>query len=155
MRLQSLYAEHGPALLSFLRRGFARAGDAEDLLQETFVQAIRTPDRLNDAASPRAWLFAVARRVAITAWRRRRPQASLPDGLAAPAIDAGPDLQCMRECIARLPDLQRETLELRLRDGLSYEEIADVLGIPIGTVRSRLHHAVKRLREELTHEHES
>jgi RNA polymerase sigma-70 factor (ECF subfamily) len=55
----------------------------------------------------------------------------------------------MREAICCLPEIHREVLELRLRDDLSYEEIAQVLNIPVGTVRSRLHHAVRGLRERL------
>ena len=58
----------------------------------------------------------------------------------------------MREAIAGLPAHLRETLELRLRDELSYEEIAQVLEIPMGTVRSRLHGALKLLREKLNEE---
>lgn len=56
----------------------------------------------------------------------------------------------MREAIAQLAPELRETLELRLTDELSYEEIASVLGVPVGTVRSRLHNAVRRLRTVLT-----
>jgi RNA polymerase sigma-70 factor (ECF subfamily) len=68
-----------------------------------------------------------------------------------PAADAQTDerLAAVRAAIASLPEAQRETLELRLRNELSYEEIAAVLGIPVGTVRSRLHGAVKTLRDRL------
>ena len=63
---------------------------------------------------------------------------------------ADPRLDEMRQAIAELPGQQRQALELRLREELSYEEIAAVLDIPLGTVRSRLHHAVRRLRQLLT-----
>src|SRR5205823_5165571 len=118
---------------AYLRRHAGAAAD--DLLQETFVQAIRGAGRFAEAISPRAWLFAIARNVAIAARRRLRLHAPLPTDCAAdlqPAED--PRLEAMRSAIARLPDGQREALELRLRDDLSYEEIADVLRIPIGTV---------------------
>ncbi|MBK8270299.1 MAG: sigma-70 family RNA polymerase sigma factor [Planctomycetes bacterium] len=59
-------------------------------------------------------------------------------------------LDPMREAIARLPEGHREVLELRLVEVLSYAEIAESLALPIGTVRSRIHHAVMRLRNELT-----
>ena len=55
----------------------------------------------------------------------------------------------MRRAVADLPAEHRETLELRLHHDLSYEDIAQVLGIPVGTVRSRLHNAVRRLRVRL------
>lgn len=142
-----LYREHGPDLLRYLRRRFADAGSAEDLLQETFVQAMRRPDRLGQAVSPRAWLFAIARNVGVSWLRRRRRPVRLPDEIASPVGAAeDPRLERMRRAIAALPAPQREALELRLREQLSYEEIADVLDVPLGTVRSRLHHAVRRLR---------
>lgn len=147
--LETLYREHGPALLAFLRRRFNRGG-AEDLLQETFVQAARSVSRVADAASPRAWLFAIARHVGLAAARRRREEAALPDQIAAPeGPKPDPRLDEMRAAIAELPEAMREALELRLREELSYEEIADVLQVPVGTVRSRLHHAVRQLQQRL------
>ncbi len=151
-QLQTLYEAHGPSLLRYLRRMTGNAESAEDLLQETFIQAMRRQDRLTDAASPQAWLFVIARNLAISALRRRRRTTSLPENLAATTTQEDPRLSAMRNAIRTLPEGQREALELRLRDSLSYEEIADVLQIPIGTVRSRLHHAVRTLREHLEHE---
>jgi RNA polymerase sigma-70 factor (ECF subfamily) len=66
---------------------------------------------------------------------------------AAAAVDT--DLEDMRTAIEHLPPQIRETLDLRLRDELSYEEIAAVLAIPVGTVRSRLHDALRKLQSEL------
>jgi len=148
--LASLYREHGAALLTYLRRSFGRVEPAEDLLQETLLQAARRPERVAEAVSPRAWLFAVARRVGTTALRRRRIVAELPADLAAAEPGEDPRLERVRQAIARLAPALRETLELRLRHELSYEEIATALGIPVGTVRSRLHHAVRRLRNAVT-----
>jgi RNA polymerase sigma-70 factor (ECF subfamily) len=144
--IEALYRTHGGALLGYLRRAF---GDgADDLLQETFFQAMRGRDRLDAAQSARAWLFGIARRVGLAAIRRNKPCQALPE---VPAADAQTDerLAAVRAAIASLPEAQRETLELRLRNELSYEEIAAVLGIPVGTVRSRLHGAVKTLRDRL------
>src|SRR5262245_13701098 len=130
-KIEAAYQEHGSALLSYLR---CMAGSAaDDLLQETFVEAIRGANRFAQVVSPRAWLFAIARNVAITARRRLRLHAALPDDCAANEPESDPRLDAMRAAIVRLPDEQRETLELRLRDELSYEEIAEVLNIPIGT----------------------
>jgi RNA polymerase sigma-70 factor (ECF subfamily) len=149
-QLQGLYQTHGPALLAYLRRMAGRGEAAEDLLHETFVQALRGADRMEQVVSPRAWLFAIGRNVAITALRRRRTTASLPDDVAARSADPEDDrLAAMRHEIRELPDKLREALELRLQHDLSYEEIAAVLSIPVGTVRSRLHNAVRQLREAL------
>jgi RNA polymerase sigma-70 factor, ECF subfamily len=152
-RVRGLYDEHGPALLRYLRRMTGRAETAEDLLHETFVQAMRGLRQLEQAASPKAWLFSIARHLGINAVQRRRLAVPLSEGMAAAqAAEEDPRLERMRTAIADLPDTQREALQLRLRDELSYEEIAEVLGVPVGTVRSRLHNAVKGLREQLRNE---
>jgi RNA polymerase sigma-70 factor (ECF subfamily) len=149
-RLEALYREHGASLLTYLRRKVGDRAPAEDLLQETFLQALRRPHQVAEAASPRAWLFTVAKRVAATALRRSRPMAPLSPNVAAgaqPRVD--PRLETTRQAIAALPEPQREVLQLRLRHDLSYEEIAAVLEIPVGTVRSRIHYAMRRLRDRL------
>jgi RNA polymerase sigma-70 factor, ECF subfamily len=144
---ESLYREHGLALLAYLTRRFGRTLSAEDLLQDTFVQALRAGP-MTATVSKRAWLFGIARHVGLSAVRKHRPMQLVPDTLAAKS-EQHDDLQAMREKIAELPEPLRETLELRLSHELSYEEIAAVMEIPIGTVRSRLHHAVRQLKEKL------
>jgi RNA polymerase sigma-70 factor (ECF subfamily) len=147
--IERLYESHGPALLAYLRRCFAGSRETpEDLLHETFVQAMRHRDRLAAAVSPRAWLFGIARHVGLTASRRLRIYEEIDEQRTA-AKEDDPHLAGMREAIAALPPALRETLQLRLRENLSYEEIAQVLEIPIGTVRSRLHTAVRQLREAM------
>ena len=148
--LHALYEQHGPALLAYLRRYGQE--EAEDWLQETFVRAVRHPDRLTGAASARAWLFGVARHVAVTAVRRRRKFEALPAEVAEEVRREEPRVAEMRRAIEGLPDIHREALELRLREGLAYEEIAEVLGVPVGTVRSRLHNAVRQLRRVMHEE---
>jgi len=150
-KVEGWYREYGAVLLRYLGRRFGWAG-ADDLLQETFVQALRRPRRVGETVSPRAWLFGIARNVGITAFRRRKVMADLPASIPTLAAEVDERLDEMRQAIARLPAEMRETLELRLADDLSYEEIAAVLEIPVGTVRSRLHNAVKKLREEMCHE---
>jgi RNA polymerase sigma-70 factor, ECF subfamily len=145
-KIEHLYRAHGPALLAYLQRNFGRSASAQDMLQETFLQALRRQDRLAAADSPRAWLFGIARHVGLTALRNRRPTESL-DASPPPLTELNPELETMREAIAQLLPTMREPLELRLRDNLSYEEIATMLEIPIGTVRSRLHTALQRLRD--------
>lgn len=152
IQMAELYRVHGPVLLRYLRRLAADQTQAEDLLQETFIQALRHKKRLDQVSSHRAWLFAVARNLCMTAHRRSRSHAALPEQMAERATKEDERLATMRAAIGRLPPLQREALELRLRDELTYAEIARVLDIPLGTVRSRLHDAVRRLREELTEE---
>ena len=145
--VDGLYREVGPQLLSFFHRRHADAATAEDLLQETFAAVIKHPQRLADADSPRAYLFGVARNLSAQAYRRR-PLEALPAEIPEPAgASDDPRLESMRAAIAALPEPMREVLELRLQAELSYEEIAAALEIPVGTVRSRIHHAVRQLRQ--------
>jgi RNA polymerase sigma-70 factor (ECF subfamily) len=100
--------------------------------------------------TPRAYLFGIARHVGLDALRAHRPSEEISsDAPAAAAAVEDPRLDLLRTTIAALPEIQREALQLKLNHELSYTEIAEVLGIPVGTVRSRLHHAVAQLRATL------
>jgi RNA polymerase sigma-70 factor, ECF subfamily len=147
--MEGLYTESGPQLLAYLAQRTADAATAEDLLQETFAVALRHPERVRAASSARAYLFGIARNLAATASRSNRPGEPLPPDLAQVDAPADPRLEWLREGITRLKPEFREVLELRLQQELSYEEIAEALGVPLGTVRSRLHHAVNHLRRIL------
>lgn len=148
--LDELYREVGPRLLAYFQRRHGDRHTAEDLLQETFAAVVKRPEALRLAVSPGAYLFGIARNLNAEACRRFRPVCELPPELPAvvPPL-ADPRLDAMREAVARLNSALREVVELRLQSELSYEEIAAVLDIPVGTVRSRLHHAVKQLRQAL------
>jgi RNA polymerase sigma-70 factor, ECF subfamily len=148
--VERLYRESREALTSFFRRRHNSSHAAEDLLQETFLQLMRRMDRCRTATSPRGYLFGIARHVSADAWRRARPMGEEDvsvESVAAPPPD--PRLAAARETIAALPSLQREVLDLRFQHDLSYLEIAEALGIPVGTVRSRLHNALELLRARL------
>ena len=150
---ERLYQDAGHGLLRFLGRRLPTREDAEDVLQATFVEAARFYDRLCTADSPRAWLYAVARN--LVAARQRRAGlirwSSLPDDPAGRVADDSDDrLDAMRTAISGLPEALREALELRIGQDLSYQEIAAVLDVPIGTIRSRIHNAVEQLRSRLT-----
>jgi RNA polymerase sigma-70 factor (ECF subfamily) len=148
-QLEALYRETGPDLLAYFQRRPALTAAAEDLLQDTFVRAFKQLERLKSAASPRAYLFGIARHVGLDALRKRQATAEFDEEAVRVEERPNPRLEVMRNAIAALPEAQREVLELKLQHELTYEEIAGVLEIPIGTVRSRLHHAVLALREEL------
>ena len=145
----SLYREHGAEVLHYLARR-CPADVAHDLLQETFLQVVKQAERLDAVTMPRAWLFGIARNI-LARHYRRQPETAI-EIFPEPAVAAVEDgrLPAMREAIAALAPELRETLELRIEQELSYEEIAGVLGVPVGTVRSRLHNAVRRLRAALT-----
>ncbi len=146
--LQDAYEEHGPMILAYLRARLANAHDCEELLQQTFVTIASDPRGYHAAVSPRAWLIGIARNHLRDHLRRRRPHLSASDEMDVPAVIVSTDerLEEVRLAMARLPGAQREVLELRLRDEMSYAEIAEALDVPVGTVRSRIHHAVETLR---------
>ncbi|MHC4526099.1 MAG: RNA polymerase sigma factor [Planctomycetota bacterium] len=147
--LEVLYAQHGPHVLRYLHR-IVGAKWAEDLLQDTFVQALSHLDRLRAVQSPRAWLFRIAHNMAMNTLRQKKMVTGVRlDELIQPASEQDQRLGLMRTAIAELPDKHRETILLKWYDQLSYEEIAQVLDISIGTVRSRLHHSLDKLRTRL------
>jgi RNA polymerase sigma-70 factor, ECF subfamily len=149
--LEAHYVELAPMLLAYFRRQRTLAASADDLLQETFLRAWRDWAKVQAAVSVRAYLFGIARHVSLDALRRLRPTEQID---ALDIIDATPPiderLAIVQAAIAALPDVHREPLWLKLQHDLSYAEIAEVLGIPVGTVRSRLHYAIQRLQTTVT-----
>ncbi len=144
--LEQQYVEMGPSLRAYFRRQRGLDVLDDDLVQETFLRAWRERTRLRHALTPRAYLFGIARHVAIDALRRARPQDILPADLPAePVAETDERLPLLRAAIAALPATHREPLLLKLQQELSYAEIAAVLDLPLGTVRSRLHYAIERL----------
>ena len=135
---------------------------AEDLVQDTLVKAFRGFDRF-DGRHPRAWLLTILRNTRSNDLRRRRPDlldaeaadripAREPDGeadaTAAQAV-AGQLTPQVRQAIAGLSSKHRAVLVLVDIDGLTYQEAADLLEVPVGTVMSRLHRARGRVRRQL------
>jgi RNA polymerase sigma-70 factor (ECF subfamily) len=135
--------------------------DAEDLVQDTMIRAYRAIGRF-DGRHPRAWLLTILRNANINRHRRRRPElirdadsadrllesdtphVSAEDVVVGKTFDA-----TVQSAVDHLPDRFRRVVELVDIDGLGYQEAADVLGIPIGTVMSRLHRARHRIRTRL------
>ncbi len=147
--LEALYAEHGPHILRYLNR-IVGPKSSEDVLQDTFVQALCYIERLSDVNIPRAWLFRVARNLAMNVLRKKKMATHIDlDGLVHPASLEDPRLATMRRAIYKLSDNHRETIMLRWYDQLSYKEISQVQDISIGTVRSRLHNSLGQLRMQM------
>jgi len=126
------------------------AADAEDALQETLL-ALHVA-RFRGESSVETFAYRVALRIALRIKSRRR-QAGEPSGepaaSGAGAIEAAADAAKVLRAMARLPTEQRAVLSLFALEGLKHKEIAEVLGVPEGTVWSRLHAARKRLQMEL------
>jgi RNA polymerase sigma-70 factor (ECF subfamily) len=153
-------------LLRVARRLTGSPDTAEDLVQETLIRAYRAVDRF-DGRRPRAWLLTILRNTWKNMNRRARPLfADDPEELLdrAPArgadgrtgaeeqvIDAAFDQQ-LAQALTDLAPIHQEVVLLVDVDGLSYQETADVLGVPTGTVMSRLHRARRQLRDRLQQE---
>jgi len=154
-------------VFSVLMRVVRRAEDAEDLTQDTFVRMFRALDRYDPERPFTAWLFTIATRLAIDHLRRRRiPTVSLsvaePGSTEEHTLDVedfspGPDVLTSnaeeevqsRDLIDSLPEHYRIVVLLRHQQDLSYEEIAEALNLPLGTVKARIHRARALLKDLL------
>jgi RNA polymerase sigma-70 factor (ECF subfamily) len=137
------------------------AWDADDLAQETLLHAARGWSRFNAASNAGTWLYSILlnqhrrrHRSARRLWRRwlgwfeRNPRDESAGQPEYPLL-AEEWRTSLWSAVALLPEAQREAVVLRYAEGLAYDEIAQVLGCPIGTVKSRLHHALAALHKQL------
>jgi RNA polymerase sigma factor (sigma-70 family) len=144
---------HAP-LWRYLRRMVDADETAEELLQETWLRIVRGMAKLREPKSLVPWMFGIARRTLMDQLRQRYKHASLHDAftdeLPVPEaeIDNRDDVnQVIRE-LEKLPLPQRELITLYYLEELSIDEVAHVLEIPAGTVKSRLYHARNRLKQK-------
>lgn len=154
--LAELYATYGRITFGFLVRALNDRGAAEDVQQQVFLEAWqRGPDYDPHRAAPATWLMTIARSRAIDQLRRRTPEPrdphtalDVPDdgGGAIGTIDALHDEWWLAAVLAELPPEEAEPLRLRFADGLTQTEIAEALGIPVGTVKTRMARALSKLR---------
>ena len=123
--------------------------DVDDLVQDVFIAAFTRIGELRDPAAFGAWLAAIARNRATDYLRRARDQMPLPDDLpGGDPIEA--DMLAVLDVIRRLPEAYRETLLMRLVEGMSGAEIAERSGLTPASVRVNLHRGMKLLRERLS-----
>ena len=154
-RFETEALPHLRALYGAAYRMTRNAHDAEDLVQETFLRAYRGFDRFEAGTNIRAWLFTILHRVRTDAFRRagRSPKTveMIADGPAVPppqdALAQG--AEDIERALAALPEVFRSAVVLRDVEDLSYDEIASVLDVPVGTVMSRIHRGRALLRAAL------
>lgn len=140
----------------YLRRLTDSDDAAADLAQDTWLRVLRGIASLREPASLRPWLFGIARRVAMDRLRRQYVRAedatALLDDIPAQEPDAEFDLSALEDGMQSLPLRERETLALFYLRELTIEQIAALLTVPPGTVKSRLFRARQLLRKSLTGE---
>jgi RNA polymerase sigma-70 factor (ECF subfamily) len=130
--------------------GRVSAADAKDLVQDVFLTAMQRLTTLEDDAAFAGWLAQVARNRAAKHVRDKPDTLELDEQLPGPsAPEDGPDTQKVLKALRALPDAYRETLAMRLIEGLSGPEIAERTGLTPGSVRVNLHRGMQQLREAL------
>lgn len=155
--LEKIYARHGRELFGYLQRLVPDRHLAEEILQDTLLAVWRSAGAYEGRSTVRTWLFSIARRQAHNTLRKRR----LPVAEYGPeepvTLESEPDVVLLAKVrteelmdrISSLPVLHREVLGLIFFHELSYKEASQVLGVPIGTVKSRLSNAKRALRRLL------
>ena len=160
--MDSLVGRYRQALFSWFLGMTGRRADAEDLFQDLWVRVIRNADRFENV-SFRAWLWQIARNLLIDFRRKKKPDISLDaveseddrpllDQLVSPGKSPAEDLEqadlAMRamRAVGQLPQIQREIFLMRVQGGLSFNEIAGTLKIPLNTALGRMHDATTKLR---------
>ena len=149
---------YGGVLLNFFMRKGVSYDDGQDLAQRTLVRLWRYRDRYEPRAKLTTFMFMAAGQEAIDFFRsedrRRRLEKGLenemesePRRIGGSAADGRGEE--VRAAVARLPPAMRDVVELGVFQDLPYAEVAGILGIPEGTVKSRMHNAVRKLKEEL------
>jgi RNA polymerase sigma-70 factor (ECF subfamily) len=154
--LREVYERFGGAVYTVALSILGDPGRAADVVQSTFVNAWQAAGRFNPDQELAPWLYTIARRQAIDAYRRDRRShavdaAELDDAAAAVSLEATWEAWQVRVALDQLSEDERRVVKLSWFDGLAHTEIAEALGVPVGTVKSRSHRAHRRLAELLAH----
>ena len=165
-RFEELFMPHLDAAYDFARWLTRDERHAEDICQEAYLRAFKSLDGF-DGTSSRAWLFAIVRNTFYTWFRKNKADAAAvpfdeetvelesPLGSIDRILQERDARRVVNAALERLPDEFREAIVLRELEDLSYKEIADIAGVPIGTVMSRLARARKLLLQYLQRTKES
>jgi RNA polymerase sigma-70 factor (ECF subfamily) len=167
-----LYARYREPIARYVNRILRDRESADDVMQETFCRAFNASDSFDPQARFSAWLYAIAHNLCVNELRRRqaRPNVSLNTTVRIALSDEASEDVELHETIAdssesveqrlerkevqgliqratdRLPDRQRQVVTLRFHQGMKYAEISQQIQCSIGTIKSRIHHAVRRIR---------
>ena len=155
---RELYQTYGPRVKAYMMRCGADAATADDLVEDTLLTVWRKAALYaGDRGSIASWVFTIARNLRIDRLRRELPWQQLPEELMEASGDLPADeivyakerQKRVSAALAELPDEQRTVVTLSFVDGLPHSAIAEQLGIPLGTVKSRIRLACQRIRQSL------
>ena len=150
--MKLLYERHSDALYHFLRTRLRDPFEAADVMQEVFLEIWRTAGRFEARSAAKTWIFGIGRNKAVDRMRRgarvvlAEPDVNLPDDAPSPeaVAEAASDAARVRDCIRRLSATHRSAIHLAFYGELPYTDIAEIEGVPVGTIKTRILHA-KRL----------
>jgi RNA polymerase sigma-70 factor (ECF subfamily) len=150
-----LYRIYQPRLARFLSNLLHRPQLVEEVLDDTMMVVWQTADRFRGSSKPSTWIFAIAYRKALKA-RSRWPDPLPDDGLEVQVSnDPGPDSElshqrlreALRKAMTSLSSEHRAVVDLTYFHGMGYREIAEIVGCPVDTVKTRMFHARRRLKQ--------
>ena len=149
---ETLYRRYRDWVARLALRFTGHRDDALDVLQETFIYLLRKLSTLHLTARMTTFLYPAVKNLSLGLIRKRRPDSSDPERLsdipAPPAQGVGASRAELADVLACLPDAHREVVLMRFVDDMSLQEIAEALGVPLGTIKSRLHNALASLRSD-------
>jgi len=144
--IESIYRTYGDYIYRYIYGMVQNKAEAEDLLQDTFVKVMKSDT--NEIKNMKSWLITIARNTVYDHWRREKRKRNLNPFIRRKKRDVDLKLDIERE-IEKLAPKLKEVIILREINQLNYEEIANILGVEIGTVKSRLSRARRELRISL------
>jgi RNA polymerase sigma-70 factor, ECF subfamily len=148
---EALYTRYRDWVVRLACRFTGNSDDALDCLQDTFTYLLNKFPGFTLTASMTTFLYPVVKNISIRIRQKRRrfaPGDEALERIPAPATQADPCAADLAAVVARLPEAHREVVLMRFVDGMALDEIAAALAIPLGTVKSRLHHAIQALRAD-------
>ncbi|HVR83197.1 MAG TPA: sigma-70 family RNA polymerase sigma factor [Planctomycetota bacterium] len=156
-KLEELVRRFEEPLFRFLFRRSGDAARAEDLFQETWMSVLKGRDTYDPSRSFKTWLYSIALNASRKSWREKPPMPLDPADLSRPVPGDSPTrtlerretAAAVQRILAALPDAQRDVFLLCEYEGLTYPEIAAVLERPVGTVKSQMFYAVRRVKSAL------
>ena len=154
--VRDLYQQYGRAVFTVAYRALGDRDLAEEAVQQTFLKAWRASSGFDPHRDPAPWLYTIARRVAVDLFRReRRHQSADTDDFEVAVLphsfEGTWEAWEVRSALDRVPAEEKEVLHATHFLGLTHQETAERLGIPVGTVKSRTHRGHRRLAQLLAH----